>query len=491
MLRGFFNLLYGFTYMRLTIFYKLFISILVISVIMMAGMALLINNSFQSGLQTYLSQREIKQLEVVSLQVSDYYSPQNGWQALKAQPSLWENLLKQMGDRPLIVSRSSSLTRPPIHHFSRKELLSLHKRIHLLDANRRLVFANIKTPKHKEDDPSFIEMPISVDNKTVGWITMLQNKVITGPLAESFYQQQLNNFYLIAIWVALFSFIVAGLLVRHFLKPLKNLHVGAIALQQGDFKSEIPVQGNDELAELTLTFNQLSKTLGQQKLSREQWLADISHELRTPIAVLISEIEAIEDGIRKPEAKYIHSLHDQAMNLSHLVEDIYQLSLSDSGVNIDRSQSVDIIKLLDRVANQNEVRLSEKNIQLKRLYKYSDSLIFKADAKSLTQLISNIFENSYRYTDAGGLIQISAQQDNKNIELIIEDSAPGVPQQSLNKLFERLYRVDKSRSRANGGSGLGLSICQNIVKAHNGQIVAQHSLLGGLQIKILFPRKDN
>ena len=477
--------------MRLTIFHKLFISILVTSVIMMAGMALLINNSFQSGLQTYLSQRELKQLEIISLQVGDYYSSQDGWQELKAQPSLWENLLKQIGDRPLIAPRPSSGTRPPIHHFSRKELLSLHKRIHLLDANGRLVFANIKTPKHRKDDPSFIAMPISVNNKTVGWITMLQKKVITGPLAESFYQQQLNNFYLIAIWVALFSFIVAGLLVRHFLKPLKNLHSGAIALQQGDFKSEIPVQGNDELAELTLTFNQLSKILGQQKLSREQWLADISHELRTPIAVLISEIEAIEDGIRKPEAKYIHSLHDQVMNLSHLVEDIYQLSLSDSGVNIDRSQSIDITKLLERVANQNEARLCEKNIQLKRLYKNSDAFMLRADPKSLTQLISNIFENSYRYTDAGGLIQISMHQDNKNIELIIEDSSPGVPQQSLNKLFERLYRVDKSRSRANGGSGLGLSICQNIVKAHNGQIVAQHSPLGGLQIKILFPRKDN
>ena len=472
--------------MRLTIFHKLFISLLLTSMIMMLGMALLINNSFQSGLQTYLNQREVKQLEFIAAQVGEYYSTTEGWDHLKSDPSIWENLLKQIGERP----ESTDITvdnPPPERRFSRQDLIQAYKRIHLIDEKGNMVFNQVDSPKHKKADPFFIEVPVRSDGQVVGKITMIQRRVITGALAEGFYKQQLNNFYLIAIWVALFSFIVAGFLVRHILRPLKNLHSGAIALQQGDFKTKIPVKGNDELAELSQTFNRLTTTLKQQKITREQWLADISHELRTPISVLISEIEAIEDGIRQPEPKYIHSLHNQVMNLKELVEDLYQLSLSDSGVNIDKSQWVDLTKLLDRVTDQNEVRLSEKHITLKRHYNRAESVLLKADSTALTQLITNVLENSYRYTDPDGEIEVTLLQSKKNIEIVIADSEPGVPDESLGKLFDRLYRVDKSRSRANGGSGLGLSICQNIVTAHNGKITAEQSLLGGLQISILLP----
>ncbi len=468
--------------MRLTIFHKLFVSLLLTSMIMVLGMALLINHSFQSGLQTYLNQREVEKLKVVALQVSQYYSAQNGWQMLKEQPHLWENLLTHIGEQ------APQRRRPRAEHFQSRRSMQLHQRIHLLNAQGQPVFNY--SNRHIYSDANFIKVPITDNDNTIGWISFRQKQAITGALAESFFKQQLNNFYLIAAWVALFSFIVAGLLVRHFLQPLKSLHAGAKALQQGDYQQQIAVRGNDELAELSQTFNSLTRTLKQQKESREQWLADISHELRTPIAVLLSEIEAMEDGIRQPEPKYISSLHNQVMTLRHLVDDLYQLSLSDSGVNIDRSEKVDLTQLLEMVANQSEARLAEKNIHLKRLYDSSKAVMLKGDGKSLTQLIANIFENSYRYTDPGGSMQISLQQSNKNIELIIEDSAPGVPQESLPKLFERLYRVDKSRSRANGGSGLGLSICENIVNAHGGKIVAEHSPLGGLKISISLPIKD-
>lgn len=469
--------------MRLTIFHKLFISLLLISMIMMAGMALLINNSFQRGLQNYLNQREVGKLEVIAQQVSQYYSSEDGWQMLKDKPYLWGNLLQQVIERPARNSRH------PARHFSAKRLRLLHDRVYLLNEKHEFILNPPKNRQHKKRDPKFVEVPIQANNKTVGWIAIKHREMITGALAESFFKQQLNNFYLIAAWAALFSFVVAAMLVRHFLKPLKNLHSGAKALQHGDFKQQIPVRGNDELAQLSKTFNSLTNTLKQQKHCREQWLADISHELRTPVAVLLSEIEALEDGIRKPEPKYIKSLHEQVMNLRSLVDDLYQLSLSDSGVKIDRSQLVDLTKLLETVCNQNEARFLEKNIQLQRHFKCAHEILLHADQKSLTQLLLNLFENSYRYTDQGGVLRVILQKKADNIELCIEDSAPSVPDESLTKLFTRLYRVDKSRSRANGGSGLGLSICQNIVSAHGGTITAVHSPLGGLQIKVSLPIK--
>lgn len=470
--------------MRLTLFRKLFISLLLISTIMMVGMALLINNSFQTGLQNYINQREIEKMQVIAEQVSQYYSPENGWQVIQEQPDLWTNLLRQVGEHSPRGRANSHRDRPP------EQRLLINPRVFLLNVQGEGVLHRARKIKEQNESGPFIKVPILLDEQNIGWIAIIQKEMITGKLTKSFFKQQLNNFYWIAAWAALFSFVVAALLVRHFLHPLKNLGLSVQALQSGDFNYQIQVKGQDELAELSKTFNNLTKTLKLQKLSREQWIADISHELRTPIAVLVSEIEAIEDGIRKPEPKYIKSLHEQVMNLSRLVDDLYQLSLSDAGVLTKNAEQVNLTRLLDNIANQNEVRLAEKNIHLQCCYDPSQATMLQADPNALSQLILNLFENSYRYTDPDGQLKITLSQSLNTVELIIEDSAPAVPDDALPKLFERLFRVDKSRSRANGGSGLGLSICQNIVKAHGGGIYANHSPLGGLQIKITLPAKD-
>jgi len=473
--------------MRLTIFHKLFISLMLISMLMMVGMALLINNSFQNGFQSYLNQSEVERIENMAENISDYYSSDQGWRKLQQKPELWERLLRNIGEHPRKPKDASEMAEKR----TRSNYNRLESRLNLLDLNGNSIVGNRKNFHRLHANLQITKVAITQNGQTIGWLSILQRENIKGHLAERFLRQQLDNFYWIAAWAALLSFIVAALLVRHFLKPLKNLHSAAKSLSNGNFDYQIDVRGKDELAELSLAFNLLTTTLKTQKLSREQWLADISHELRTPIAVLLSEIEAIEDGIRKPEPKYIKSLHNQVMTLTRLVEDLYSLSQSDSGVLIDTSHKVDITNIINNIANQNEVRLADKHIVIERLYDKRPPTLLHADAKSLAQLIGNLFENSYRYTDKNGLIQINLQQINDDIVLTIEDSAPAVPDEALPKLFERLYRVDKSRSRANGGSGLGLSICKNIVKRHNGHISAQNSELGGLKITISFPMKDN
>ena len=448
-------------------------------------MALLINNSFQNGLQRYLNQSEIEKIETMAERISDYYSPSKGWQNMQRDPQLWAKLLRNIGERP-----GPSKNRPR-RKDNRPDFNPLAARLNLLNENGRSIIGNPKNQHRVHNNIQITKIPVINNNKTVGWLSVLQRENIRGRLAERFLRQQLDNFYWIAAWAALFSFIVAALLVRHFLKPLKSLHSAAKSLSNGNFDYQIDVRGKDELAELSLAFNLLTTTLKTQKKSREQWLSDISHELRTPIAVLLSEIEAIEDGIRKPEPKYIRSLHEQVITLTRLVDDLYSLSLSDTGVLIDTSHKVDITNIINNITNQNEVRLADKRITVQRLYDHSQRTLLHADAKSLSQLIGNLFENSYRYTHQDGQIRINLQQTNDKVLLTIEDSAPGVPDEALPKLFDRLYRVDKSRSRANGGSGLGLSICENIVKRHNGNISAEHSELGGLKIAISLPIKDN
>lgn len=472
--------------MRWTIFRKLFVSLLLISSIMMVGMALLINNSFQNGLQSYLNQSEVEKVEAMAERITEYYSATVQWQRIERQPQLWQKLLRNIGEhpvnrRPRGERNSEGHSRPPSKFFQ------LSTRLNLLDQHGESIVGNPKNLHRNRRNLQLVKVPIIKDEQTLGWLSIVQRETVSGHLAERFLQQQMHNFYWIALWAALFSFIVAAVLVRHFLKPLSSLHEAARSLSNGNFDYQIKVRGKDELAELSLAFNLLTKTLKSQKVSREQWLSDISHELRTPIAVLLSEIEAIEDGIRKPEPKYIKSLHTQVLTLTRLVDDLYALSLSDTGVLIDTSQTVDLTNIINNIANQNEVRLADKGIRITRLYDPNQCMQLQADPKSLAQLVGNLFENSYRYTDPDGQLQLSLQQLNNNVVFTIEDSAPGVPNDALPKLFERLYRVDKSRSRANGGSGLGLSICQNIVSMHGGHIKAQHSALGGLKIEISLP----
>ncbi|WP_426359394.1 ATP-binding protein [Pseudocolwellia sp. HL-MZ19] len=458
--------------MRFTLFKKILLSLLFISTLMLVGIMWLVNSSFHHGLQDYINQGEKEKLILVAEKVSPYYSEEFGWQQIEFKQ--WEVALSQ------VFTRSFKSNKGPKSSKRNKGIL---KRVNLLDKGFNSVFQIEKSyPKNQQ-----VFIPIIYKQQTVGWILTRKNSAIAGELEESFYSQQQRNFLWIVLWLTLISFSLAWFLVRHLLTPLKRLESVANSLQQGDYTMQIKVTGEDELSVLSNRFNELSCSLLQQKENREQWLADISHELRTPISVLKSEIEALQDGVRQPEPKYIDSLHDQVQNLSHLVNDLYQLSLSDSGMQFNMAEKVDILDVLKKSCSLYKLRCQEQSIQLHMNVDSSQAIFMKGDEKSLTQLFSNLLENSLRYTDAPGQIKVVMKVDNQQLNIIIEDSSPGVPNEALPKLFDRLYRVDESRSRLSGGSGLGLSICENIVKAHQGKMIATHSKLGGLTITINIP----
>ncbi|TEW53745.1 HAMP domain-containing protein [Psychromonas sp. RZ22] len=459
--------------MRFTLFKKILISMLFICTLMVLGMAWLINYSFQSGLKNYVNRGEEERMQLIAEQISPYYSEQTGWKKLTIDE--WEVAAAPVFFRPVKGGEEPK----KLDNRTRRFL----KRIDILDESFISIFNNRK-PKPQDE---LIKVPIKQQEKTIGWVVTKKHNAISGALERSFYHQQQTHFMWVVLWMTLLSFVLAWLLVRHFLTPLKRLENAACALQEGDYSTQIEVSGEDELAALSNRFNELSRSLLHQKESREQWLADISHELRTPISVLKSEIEAIQDGIRKAEPKYINSLHYQVQNLSELVNDLYQLSLSDEGIQFDLSDRVDVLQIINTSCAQYQLRSTEKNIQLQTSFDTAEAVWIEGDKKSLTQLLSNLLENSLRYTDAPGSLKVHLSCSNKLVNICIEDSAPGVPEEALPKLFERLYRVDKSRSRLSGGAGLGLSICQKIVQAHQGKMVATHSQLGGLAITISLP----
>lgn len=495
--------------MRIPIFTKLFISLFMTSILLVVGMTFFVSYSFKSGFQEYLNQQEKEQVERLSGLLSGYYSKDLGWQELKVQPEIWDDLFVKLHSplsskgampehhlKPNIGFDGSSSERGPIrgpeHHEppprgegSSEEFGPISHRLFLEDAQHHWV-AGVYFSGQQDSREEWFKEPIKQGGQIIGWLVLKQKDQLSGPLVGQFYAQQQNNLVWIIGLAGLASLLVALGLVRHFLLPLKRLQQGANALSEGDYSFTFESSSNDEFGELAHRFQDLASSLKRQKDSREQWLVDISHELRTPISVLRSELEAIQDGIRQPEMARMDSMHQQVMGLRRLVNDLYLLSKTDAGVYQLDVRRLDIIALVQCVANRFEHRVAQKGLHLELLM--SEPIYLKGDEKTLEQLCVNLLENSLRYTDAPGTIKLSAAEEEGEVVVRFEDSSPSVEEAHLDKLFGRLYRVDQSRSRSHGGSGLGLSICHNIVMMHSGSIVAKRSELGGLVIEVRLKR---
>ena len=213
---------------------------------------------------------------------------------------------------------------------------------------------------------------------------------------------------------------------------------------------------------------------------------DISHELRTPLTILEGELEAINDGIIEPNQKAISSLQEEVALLSRLVNDLHKVSSLDRHSFNYHMEAIDFNTLVALQAHKYAFKFQSKNITLNATLPEQTVMVL-ADQNRITQVLQNILENNLRYTDEQQKVWLDLTVSNHHVFLSIEDSGPGVPDEALEKLFDRLYRTDSSRNRKTGGFGLGLAICQTIVEAHLGKINATKSRLGGLCITLKLP----
>jgi two-component system sensor histidine kinase BaeS len=244
-------------------------------------------------------------------------------------------------------------------------------------------------------------------------------------------------------------------------------------------------RGHDELAQLARDFNTLGETLAATQQARQHWIADIAHELRTPLAVLRGEIESLQDGVRPLNQDSVASLAHETGRLTRLVEDLHTLSLSDLGALTYHREPVDLADVVrDAVAAQRR-EADERGFAL-ALDLQEDTIVL-ADETRLAQVFANLMQNSLRYTDAPGKISIALRREGGHAVVEWHDSAPGVAAEDLPRLTERLYRVEASRSRGGGGSGLGLAIARALVEGHGATLAAAPSPLGGLGIRLVFP----
>lgn len=275
-----------------------------------------------------------------------------------------------------------------------------------------------------------------------------------------------------------------------YLKPesanpeLLLLKAGLAKLSAGQYEK---INGTGPLLD---SFNTLVEVLAKLDSGHRQWLADTSHELRTPIAVLRAQVEAFQDDVQEVNPRTLSVLHNEIMALSKLVDDLHWLAKYDVGQIKQVAVPTDIISLLNDVLAAAQERFEAKEITIENELG-DEKIIINTDSTRLRQVFTNVLENSMRYTDEGGKLKVEAFRETNEIILRFDDSAPSVADDFLPRLFDRFFRVEASRNRTFGGSGLGLAICKNNMTMLGGEIVAGHSPLGGLRIELRLPLGSN
>ncbi|PUA96158.1 two-component system sensor histidine kinase BaeS [Acidovorax sp. 107] len=510
----------------------------------------------QRGLGPYVAEIELARMDWLAERLQSHHTQTGGWDSLRGQAALW-GLLTHPGGGPrgpgsarpangsppdrtgtapfaapplppdLALEPSGMAHTPPGSHSGsdigmaasnglpprppdslrpldrrpappQRHPDDIYPRLGLLDAQDQLVAG---TPPQ----PWGARLALrGANGQVIGHLVLAPPQGVRSEADQAFLAQHLG----FVAWTGLaglaLALLLSGWLARRWLAPVEALATGARGIAQGHLHTRVPVHGNDELAQLARTFNTMAEQLGSIEASRRQWLGDVAHELRTPLAAMRAEIEAVQDGIRPFDDKTALRLHRQVMRLIQLVGDL-RASLDVVGTSAPSAQvPVHPLSLLAEALASMRPRLAQAGIDvdttgldaLTAQGTAQPAPLVRGDAQQLHQVFLNLLENSLRYTDAGGLLRIAARllppaDGVPQLQVQLDDSAPGVPAHELPRIFDRLYRAETSRNRDHGGSGLGLAICRAIVLAHSGTLTAEPSPLGGLRITLQLPLLDN
>jgi len=276
----------------------------------------------------------------------------------------------------------------------------------------------------------------------------------------------------LAIIVAL---ILIFFLSRRITSPIDVLAKAARRLGGGDLSQRVQLRGEGEVAALAQAFNTMAADLEHDEQLRRNLIADVAHELRTPLSNIQGYLEAIRDRVMKPNAATIGSLNEEVALLSRLVNELQELSLAEAGELKLVYQAEDITKLVGQAVTHWQPHVAAKDISLS--LDLPDNLpLVNIDWQRVNQVLHNLLENAVAYTGRGGTITVAAAKQGDWVEVSVSDTGEGIPAGDLPNIFERFYRVDRSRARATGGSGLGLTIARRLVEAHGGKITVQSEL---------------
>ena len=423
-----------------------------------------------AGLDNVAASLHQNHLEELSRRLGAVYKSQGGWEPL-LKDELWLRAIFPIANDPML--RQSLWEQ-------KSESLPIFPEVRLLDAQDKVLSEGIPGVE-------FPMVPVMVDGQKVGAMGFPPGPFLARQIKVAFDEKS-NYVILASIGGALLVAVLMALwMARGFLKPIHHITRKVHGLAGGDFDKLITINSRDELGTLANDINFLATALEQSQEARKRWIADIAHELRTPLTVLSAEVESAQYGIQGSSDDMLVSMEEEITQLNTLINDLRTLAQTDIGELSFHREHIAAKTLFEDYAGKAKATLDQQGLRLETVFDISSKAILFADRQRIKQLLDNLLQNSCRYTDKGGVVKLSLTREKDVLVVTWEDSAPGVPEDSLTRLFERLFRVEESRNRATGGSGLGLAICKNIVEAQQGTIEAMNSNLGGLAIRCRIP----
>jgi two-component system, OmpR family, sensor histidine kinase BaeS len=330
--------------------------------------------------------------------------------------------------------------------------------------------------------------PILVNDEVVGILVPIGYTFVGQPRELEFIDRTNRTLLFGALIGAVIALLLGVFLSQTLTRPIRELTRATHAVSEGDLSQQVPVRSDDELGELAQAFNRMSAQLSLSVNTRKQMTADIAHELRTPLSLILGHAEAVHDGVLPPTPENFEIIREEAARLEHLVNDLRTLSLADAGELSIQPQTIEPGRLIQEVTSLYQVQAQRKNIAFDLDIDPNLPAIV-VDPGRITQVLTNILDNALRHTPENGRIILGARQAGDRVELSVQDSGPGLKSVDMDRIFERFYRTDAARQREDGGSGLGLAIARSIVQAHGGQVSAESEPGRGLKILISLPKK--
>lgn len=442
---------------------KLTLAFVFVALVGVILVAILANRATSVAFQRYLRTDESDQILSLAEDLSSFYSQQQTWNGAN-------NVLRRSGIGPETGSGG---------YFLR-----------VTDTNGELVAA--RGGQGRAINEFDLELPILVNGQHVG--TLMATQAGQGGRAGEQYLASVNQ---AIIWSGIAAIIIALLLgivlAQHLTRPLRQLTTATRAVAAGDLSQQVAVTSKDELGELARDFNQMARTLESSEAQRQQLLADTAHDLRTPISVIRSHLEAMLDGVFPATPENLATVHEETLHLSRLVDDVRTLSLAETGQLPLNIASVDLADLLQQVVAAFLPLAETDGIQLNTLLSDTDPVM--ADAARLHQVLANLIANAIRYAPQGDqdppTINVILRDQLDSAQIIIQDNGPGLTDEQQQHVFDRFWRSDAARSRNQGGSGLGLTIAQSIIEAHGGSIAVASQAGSGTEFIVSLPQKSS
>lgn len=435
--------------------------------------------AMQNAFRLYTTQNSQLQALRLAPAYGEYYLQSNSWQGIDA---LMQSDLSGSG----MIGMMNGQRRGQGQSWgtgSGDMMLGMDQRLILADAQGQVIedTGSELAGKQLSEEEIANGAPITVDDQLVGTLIVAPGDQRAGDNPASAFLSTVNRSIIISVLVAsTIGLLLASFFFFQITAPLRQIEKAAAAISKGDLQQRVAVRSRDELGELAQAFNDMASSLANAEVQRQKLVADIAHELRTPLAVIQANTEAMVDGVLPVDLDQVNAIHVETLLLGRLINDLRLISLVEAGQLQLERKLTNLGELLQIVGEKFRPQCAQKGVVLELALDGNLPRV-NVDADRITQVLNNLIGNALRYTPSGGMISIHARSsgnEKTEVEVSVTDTGSGIAEEDLPLVFDRFYRVDRSRARISGGSGLGLAIVKQLVEAHGGTVQAASPVYG-------------